>query len=42
MWHLHPDAINRDGDFAQNLPSVDAGHYQVFADVETSRDFRGR
>jgi hypothetical protein len=32
MWHLHPDRIEG-GAFAEDLPSMPAGHYQIFADV---------
>jgi hypothetical protein len=32
MWHLHPERI-AGGAFAQNLPSLPAGRYQIFADV---------
>ena len=39
MWHLHPEAINREGAFAENLPSIEAGHYQVFADVVDKSGF---
>ncbi len=39
MWHLHPEAINREGAFAENLPPIEAGHYQVFADVVDKSGF---
>jgi hypothetical protein len=32
MWHLHPDR-RADGAFAEDLPSMPAGSYQVFADI---------
>jgi hypothetical protein len=32
FWHLHPERAGS-GSFAQNLPAMPAGHYQVFADV---------
>jgi hypothetical protein len=32
MWHLHPERI-AGGAFAENLPAIPAGQYQVFADV---------
>src|ERR1700676_116197 len=32
MWHLHPER-GEGGAFADDLPSMPAGHYQVFADV---------
>jgi hypothetical protein len=32
MWHLHPDRI-AGGAFAQELPSMPAGRYQIFADI---------
>jgi hypothetical protein len=39
MWHLHPEAIDRNGAFEDNLPSMEAGHYQVFADVVDKSGF---
>jgi hypothetical protein len=36
MWHLHPERI-AGGAFAEELPSMPAGRYQVFADV-TDKD----
>jgi hypothetical protein len=32
MWHLHPGRIEG-GAFAEDLPTMPAGHYQVFADL---------
>jgi len=32
MWHLHPERI-AGGAFAQELPSMPAGRYQVFSDI---------
>ncbi len=32
MWHLHPQRIEG-GSFAEELPSMPAGRYQIFADV---------
>jgi hypothetical protein len=32
LWHLHPQRTEG-GAFAQDLPSMPAGHYQIFADV---------
>ncbi len=32
FWHLHPDQ-NTPGDFAQNLPIMPAGEYQIYADI---------
>jgi hypothetical protein len=32
MWHLHPERISG-GAFAEDLPSMPAGRYQIFADV---------
>jgi hypothetical protein len=32
MYHLHPDRIDADS-FAENLPAVSAGKYQIFADI---------
>ncbi len=37
IWHLHPDLIS--GKFVETLPSLDAGHYQVFADVVSKNGF---
>jgi hypothetical protein len=38
MWHLHPTLLER-GAFADDLPDMPAGHYQVFADVVDARGF---
>jgi hypothetical protein len=38
MWHLHPEAI-KGGAFAEDLPSMPAGRYQIFADVVDRRGF---
>jgi hypothetical protein len=38
FWHLHP-VRNEDGDFEVNLPPLDAGRYQVFADVVDESGF---
>ena len=32
IWHLHPERTGH-GTFEENLPSIDAGHYRVFADI---------
>lgn len=32
MWHLHPERI-AGGAFAEDLPSMPAGRYQIFADI---------
>ena len=32
LWHLHPSRIEG-GAFAEDLPTMPAGHYQIFADV---------
>jgi hypothetical protein len=32
FYHLHPEQIES-GVFAQNLPALSAGHYQIFADI---------
>jgi hypothetical protein len=37
MYHLHPDLSG--GAFAQDLPAMPAGHYQVFADIVDERGF---
>ncbi len=37
MWHLHP--VVKGGAFDDDLPSVDAGHYKVFADVVDKSGF---
>src|SRR5579859_2293421 len=40
MWHLHPEQVEgKQGVFAQDLPSMPAGHYQVFADVVDQNGF---
>lgn len=37
IWHLHPE---RTGDaFSEDLPSMPAGHYQVFADIVDKNGF---
>jgi hypothetical protein len=38
MWHLHPQRIGG-GQFAEDLPSMSAGKYQVFADVVDETGF---
>ena len=38
MWHLHPQRIDG-GKFAEDLPSMPAGQYQVFADVVDKAGF---
>ena len=38
MWHLHPDPA-KGGTFADDLPRLPAGHYQLFADVVDRRGF---
>jgi hypothetical protein len=38
IYHLHPDQ-NADGSFTETLPSIDAGHYKVFADIVDRRGF---
>lgn len=38
FWHLHPDRIGRQ-EFAVDLPSIPAGHYDIFADVVLSTGF---
>jgi hypothetical protein len=38
MWHLHPER-REDGSFAEKLPAVPAGQYQVFADVVDKNGF---
>src|SRR5580693_559942 len=32
MWHLHPER-GAEGAFAEDLPDMPAGHYEVFADI---------
>ncbi len=32
IWHLHPERTDQ-GTFEKDLPSIEAGHYQVFADI---------
>jgi hypothetical protein len=38
MWHLHPDR-DQDGKFVDDLPSISAGHYEVFADIVDKEGF---
>ncbi|HYL10960.1 MAG TPA: hypothetical protein VEU31_09500 [Candidatus Acidoferrales bacterium] len=38
MWHLHPDRIEG-GAFAEDLPTMPAGKYQVFADIVDQNGF---
>jgi hypothetical protein len=38
MWHLHPERL-KGGAFADDLPSMPAGQYKVFADVVDERGF---
>jgi hypothetical protein len=38
MWHLHPERITG-GAFVEDLPSMPAGHYEVFADIVDSDGF---
>lgn len=38
MWHLHPERLEG-GAFADDLPAMPAGRYQVFADVVDERGF---
>jgi len=38
FYHLHPEQ-KQDGAFALDLPSMDAGHYKIFADVVRETGF---
>ncbi|HZP34514.1 MAG TPA: hypothetical protein VFB23_14245 [Candidatus Acidoferrales bacterium] len=38
FWHLHPQRAGS-GSFVQNLPSMPAGQYEIFADVVLSNGF---
>jgi hypothetical protein len=38
MWHLHPER-GEDGSFAEKLPAMPGGEYQVFADVVDKNGF---
>jgi len=38
FYHLHPEQAS-DGNFAADLPSVDAGHYKLFADIVRESGF---
>lgn len=38
FWHLHPQRAGS-GSFTQNLPTMPAGHYQIFADVVLNSGF---
>jgi len=40
MWHLHPDPLEgKKGVFAEDLPSMPAGRYQLFGDVVDKNGF---
>ena len=38
FWHLHPESTNFQ-DFTASLPTIPAGHYQIYADVVHSTGF---
>jgi hypothetical protein len=38
MWHLHPERTDK-GTFEENLPSMEPGHYKVFADLVDKSGF---
>ena len=38
MWHLHPERAEG-GSFVDDLPSMPAGHYEVFADIVDKAGF---
>ena len=38
FWHLHPIPDGA-GNFAENIPTVPPGHYQIFADIVLSSGF---
>ena len=38
MWHLHPERAES-GAFVDDLPTMLAGHYVVFADIVDKRGF---
>jgi hypothetical protein len=38
VWHLHPKQMS-DGSFVDALPSLEAGHYDVFADIVDKSGF---
>jgi hypothetical protein len=38
MWHLHPDRVTA-GAFVEELPTMPAGCYQIFADIVDKRGF---
>jgi hypothetical protein len=38
MWHLHPDRM-ADGTFAEDLPAMPAGRYEIFADIVDKRGY---
>jgi len=38
MWHLHPERTDG-GAFAEELPNMPGGHYQVFADIVDKAGF---
>ena len=38
MWHLHPDRVMGNA-FVEDLPTMPAGRYQIFADIVDKRGF---
>jgi hypothetical protein len=38
LWHLHPDRVVG-GAFAEDLPAMPAGRYQIFADIVDKRGY---
>jgi hypothetical protein len=38
FWHLHPEKA-ADGQFTAKLPSIPAGHYQIYADIVHQNGF---
>jgi hypothetical protein len=38
IWHLHPERTDK-GSFEENLPSMEPGHYKVFADLVDKSGF---
>jgi hypothetical protein len=38
MWHLHPDRVSG-GAFVEDLPTMPAGRYRIFADIVDKRGF---
>jgi hypothetical protein len=38
FWHLHPER-DAQGEFVENLPAIQSGHYDIFADIVLKNGF---